>query len=93
MEVSPKGPLSHLQCQVCKHLGAQAIKLPNGAGGWDLAVEGSSTCTCRELEVDRWAKADAYPLMGVPMGALSVWCGSPQGAHHSHSLQRTATDS
>lgn len=41
MEVSPKGPRSHCQCQVCKHLPAQAIKLPTGAGGWDQLVEGS----------------------------------------------------
>lgn len=41
MEVSPKGPLSHLQCQVYKHLRARAIKLPNGVGEKAMVVEGS----------------------------------------------------
>jgi hypothetical protein len=41
MDVSPKGPLSHCQRQVCKHLGAQAVKLPNGVGGQDMLVEGN----------------------------------------------------
>lgn len=36
MEVSPKGPLSHRQCQVRRHLGAQVIKLLAGDGKWDV---------------------------------------------------------
>ena len=38
MEVSPKGPLHHCQSQVCRHLGAWAIKFPAGDGGWDVPV-------------------------------------------------------
>lgn len=38
MEVSPKGPLHHCQSQVCRHLGAWAMKFPAGDGGWDVPV-------------------------------------------------------
>ena len=38
MEVSLKGPLHHGQSQVCRHLGARAIKSPAGDGGCDVPV-------------------------------------------------------
>lgn len=33
-----KSPLHHCQSQVCRHLGARAIKFPAGDGGWDVPV-------------------------------------------------------
>lgn len=91
MEVSPKGPLSHCQCQVCKHLRAHAIKLPNGAGGWDRLVEGNVSHGGRCLHLcggvsvgmgeSQWAHtpvAVQERMQGCEPWK-SVWHGSPQG--------------
>lgn len=74
MEVSPKGPLSHCQHQVCKHLRAQAVKLPNGAGGWDSRVQGT---------VSHWGQVSA-PVPGVQVcGRVKVNVHAPVGMQGS----------
>lgn len=73
MEVSPKGPLSHSQCQVYKHLRAQAIKLSNGVGGKAMVVEGSVSRVVQVpapvccVQVCRWVEVNVHALVGMHM--------------------------